>query len=191
MKTYRPSASGRRITLSLLVGALIIWGFALWSLSSTLSLSYHPAQLWPTLNAALSQGLSIGELIPSLLMVVLIIATPLLIWNLIEEWGAAYMPTAQGLRFTAPLVELVVPWSAVRSLHALDDDQDERFDLLHLTDDLGSQIRNPIARLLHRQAHGRARLLIYPGIAERDALIADIRRLSGPQATPEPVGAVS
>ena len=36
MKTYRLSAAGRRTTLVLLVGALLIWAFAIWTLRSTL-----------------------------------------------------------------------------------------------------------------------------------------------------------
>jgi len=38
-KTYRLSPKGRRTTLILLVAALIIWGFALWSFNNTLKLS--------------------------------------------------------------------------------------------------------------------------------------------------------
>jgi hypothetical protein len=69
--------------LILLVGALIIWAFALWSFSSTLNVSYNPLLFWSTLSTSFSQGLSVGQVVPALLMLVLIVATPLLIWNLL------------------------------------------------------------------------------------------------------------
>ena len=54
MKTYRISPSGRRTALILLVGALIIWVFALWTFSSTLGISYNPVAFLGTLRASIA-----------------------------------------------------------------------------------------------------------------------------------------
>ncbi|NTW04198.1 MAG: hypothetical protein HGA19_23510, partial [Oscillochloris sp.] len=68
MKTYRLSSAGRRTLIVLLVGALLIWAFALWSFTSTLRINLNPAQLWPSLQASLSAGLGVGQVVPALLM---------------------------------------------------------------------------------------------------------------------------
>ena len=98
MQTYRLSPAGRRPTLVLLVAALLIWAFAIWSFASTLRISYNPLQLWPSLQQSLADGLGVGQVVPALLMLALIVAKPFLIWNLIEEWAAVYTPTPEGLR---------------------------------------------------------------------------------------------
>lgn len=174
MKTYRLSPAGRRTTLVLLVAALLIWAFAIWSFASTLQVSYHPFKFWPSLQASLAAGLGVGQVVPALLMLALIIATPLLVWNLLSEWVASYTPTAAGLRFESLGVDLLYPWGSIATLVS-DDDEDEPFDELVLTADPRPQIANPVVRLLHRQAYGARRLPIYPGLAERDELIATIR----------------
>ena len=93
MKTYRISSSGRRTALILLVGALIIWVFALWTFGCTLGISYNPlavlgvaARCHPGRSR---QGLSISQIVPALLMLVLIVATPLVIWNI---WRSGPLP---------------------------------------------------------------------------------------------------
>lgn len=176
MRTYRLSPAGRRLALVLLVGALLIWAFALWSLSNTLRISYNPLQFWPTLQATLAAGLGVGEVVPALLMLVLIVATPLLVWNLLEEWAAAYGLAADGLRFTSIGITIRYPWAAVRALRPVDDDRDEPLDELVLDRDLTDQIVNPLLRFLHRQAYGRTRLPIYAGVEDRDELVAEIQR---------------
>lgn len=175
MKTYRTSAVGRRMILTLLVGALIIWAFALWSFSSTLNVSYNPLRFWPTLSASIEQGLGVGQLVPALLMLVLIVATPLLVWNLLEEWAAGYTPEAEGLRFESIGVTLRYPWSAITGLQRVDDDSEEPLDELLIAGDYSAQIRNPLVRFLHNQAYGRRKLPIYAGIEDRDELVAHIR----------------
>lgn len=176
MKTYRLSPAGRRLALALLAGALFIWLFALWSFSSTLRISYNPLAFWSTLQAAIAAGLGVGQVVPALLMLALIVATPLLIWNLLAEWAAGYTPTSEGLHFESLGVALILPWAAVRDLRPADDHADEPLDELLLTSDHTAQIANPLVRALHRQAFGRSRLLIYPGVEQRDELIAEIRR---------------
>lgn len=179
MKTYRLSAAGRRTTMILLVGAVIIWGFALWSFRSTLGISYNPLLFWPTLSASVTQGLSISQLVPALLMLVLIVTTPLLIWNLLEEWAAAYTPTDQGLRFESLGIALTYPWDAMTAIRRSDDDADEPVDELLIAGNYSKQIGNPLLRFLHNQAYGRDKLPIYAGLAERDELIDEIRRRTG------------
>ena len=174
MKTYRISSSGRRTALILLVGALIIWIFALWTFGSTLGI--NPVAFWGTLRASIEQGLSISQLVPALLMLVLIVATPLVIWNICEELAAAYTPTEDGLRFTALGVMLTLPWAGISAIRRVDEDSDEPMDELILREDYTSQIRNPLLRFLHAQAYGRTKLPIYAGVADRDDLLAVIHQ---------------
>ena len=174
MKTYQISSSGRRTALILLVGALIILIFALWTFGSTLGI--NPAAFWSTLRASIEQGLSISQLVPALLMLVLIVATPLVIWNICEELAAAYTPTEDGLRFSALGVRLLVPWAGISAIRRVDEDSDEPMDELVLREDYTSQIRNPLLRFLHAQAYGRTKLPIYAGVADRDDLLTTIHQ---------------
>jgi hypothetical protein len=175
MKTYRISPSGRRTALILLVGALIIWVFALWTFSSTLGISYNPIAFWGSLRASVEAGLSISQLVPALLMLVLIVATPLVIWNICEELSASYTPAADGLRFSALGVNLDLPWAGISAIRRVDEDSDEPMDELLLREDFTGQIRNPVLRFLHGQAYGRTKLPIYSGVTDRDELLAAIR----------------
>jgi hypothetical protein len=175
MKTYRISPFGRRTALILLVGALIIWVFAIWTFGSTLGISYNPVAFWGTLRASIEQGLSISQLVPALLMLVLIVATPLVIWNICEELAASYTPAEDGLRFAALGVKLLVPWDGIGAIRRVDADSDEPMDELILREDYTGQIRNLLLRFLHAQAYGRTKLPIYAGVADRDDLLAAIR----------------
>jgi hypothetical protein len=186
MKSYRLSPAGRRVALVLLISALIIWAFALWVFQTTLGISYNPVAFWGSLRASIEAGLSISQIVPALLMLVLIIATPLVIWNLLEEWAATYTPTDNGLRFESLGVALTYPWDGITRLRRNSDDADEPTDELVLRGDYTGQIRNPLMRFLHGQAYGRQRLPIYAGLAERDELLAEIRRRSGLEEQPLP-----
>jgi hypothetical protein len=166
MKIYQLSPTGRRTTLVLLIGALIIFAFAIWTLQSTIA-------------QALTAAPGIGQIVPALLMVALIVATPLVMWNLLEEWSAGFAPTADGLRFTALGVDMTYPWQSIRGLRAVDDDSEEPMHELLLDADYTSQIRNPLVRFLHGQAYGRQKLPIYAGLADREALLDDIRAQAG------------
>lgn len=184
MKTYRITPAGRRTALILLIGALIIWAFALWTFRSTLGISYNPLEFWGTLRQKIDAGLSISQIVPALLMLVLIVATPLVIWNILEEWGAAYTPAEDGLRFVALGVVITYPWSGVSAIRRVDEDSDEPVDELVLDQDYTRQIRNPVLRFLHGQAYGRTRLPLYAGLADRDELIDEIRRRAGLSTAP-------
>ena len=181
MKTYRISSSGRRTTIILLGGALIIWGFALWTFRSTLGISYNPIEFWGTLRASIEEGLSVSQIVPALLLLVLIVATPLVVWNIREEWAAAYTPAEDGLRFASLGVALTYPWTGIGAIRRVDEDSDEPIDELILNEDYTRQIRNPILRFLHAQAYGRTKLPLYAGLEDRDELLEEIRRRVGLQ----------
>lgn len=180
MKTYRLSPSARRSAIVLLIGALIIWVFALWTLRISIATGSDPSTGFvQALRENLDRGLSPGQIIPALLMVVLLVATPLAAWSILEELGAQYTPTDAGLRFTSFGVALTCPWNSVIGVRRRDDDADEPFDEVALSDDLSSQIRNPLVRWLHRQACGARRFIIYAGLEDRDDLLREIRMRAG------------
>lgn len=176
MKTYRLTPSGRRTAIILLIGAIVIWAFALWTFRSTLGISYNPLALWGSLRASIEQGLGVGQVVPALLMLVLIVATPLVVWNILEEYDAAYTPAEDGLRFQSLGVRLTYPWSGITALRQVDEDSDEPMDEIVLEQDYTAQVANPLLRFLHRQAYGRTRLPLYAGLQDRDELLDEIRR---------------
>lgn len=186
MKTYRLSARGRQTTILLLIGALAIWGFALWSFRDTLQLSYDPRLFLDSLNTTIQKGLPVSKLIPAFLMLVLIIATPLLIWNLLEEWAARYTPTNEGLHFSSLGISLTYPWDAIQAIRRVDDDADEPIDEILITGQHAHQIPNPFLRFLHQQAYGRNKLPLYPGIESREELLAEIEQRMTPPGQREP-----
>jgi hypothetical protein len=187
MKTYRISPSGRRTALILLIGALIIWAFALWTFRTTLDISYNPLEFWGSLRRKIDAGLSIGQIVPALLMLVLIIATPLVVWNILEEWAAAYTLAEDGLHFSSLGVALTYPWSGMSAIRRVDEDSDEPVDEVVLKEDFTRQIRNPILRFLHGQAYGRTKLPLYAGLADRDELLDEIRQRAGLADRDEPI----
>jgi hypothetical protein len=176
MKTYRLSPSGRRMTLMLIVGALLVWAFALWSFANTLNISYHPLRFWPSLSTSLANGPGIDQLIPALLMLAMIVATPLVVWNLLEEWAAAYTPTSKALRFESLGIALHYPWETITAIETVDDDREAPRTELVLAQAGGASITNPIIRFLHHQAFGHNRLPIYAGLEAREELVSEIRR---------------
>ncbi|NOK58339.1 MAG: hypothetical protein GFH27_549279n145 [Chloroflexi bacterium AL-W] len=183
MKNYRLSPMGRRTAIILLISALIIWAFALWTFRSTLGISYNPIAFWSTLQTSVNEGLSISQLVPALLMLVLIVATPLVIWNVLEEWSATYTLTDEGLRFKSLGVVVTYPWTGITRIHRQDNDSNEPVDELLLAEDYTQQIRNPIMRFLHGQAYGRKRLPIYAGLEQRDELLSEIQSRIGSSDT--------
>lgn len=187
MKTYRLSSAGRRTALILLCGALVVWAFALWTFRSTLGISYNPLLFWGTLRQSIEQGLSISQIVPALLMLVLIIATPLVIWNILEEWAAGFTPTDDGLRYESLGVVLTYPWKGIAGLRRVNEDSEEPADEVLLDADYTRQIHNPVVRFLHGQAYGRKKLSVYAGLEDRDELLATIReRAALPDELVEP-----
>jgi hypothetical protein len=191
MKTYRLSPAGRRTAIVLLVGALCIWAFALWTFRSTLGISYNPLELWSSLRASIEQGLGVGQVVPALLMLVLIVATPLVVWNILEEYDAAYTPAEDGLHFRSLGVRVVYPWEGISAIRRVDEDSDEPMDELVLDRDSTDQIENPLLRFLHRQAYGRTKLPLYAALEEREELVSQIRSraalIADAPAAPAPV----
>jgi hypothetical protein len=176
MKTYQLSATGRRNVMLLMIGAGLIWIFAIWTFQSTLAISYSPGKILDSLQAALGQGLTVDRTVPALFMLVLMVAAPLTIWNIAMEWVARYTPTGDGLRYDAFGISLVIPWSNISDIRAIDADSDEPSHELRLKIDPSAQINNPVLRLLHVQAYGRVVLPVYAGIEHREELIDEIRR---------------
>ena len=50
MKTYQLSATGRRNVMLLMIGAGLIWVFAIWTFQSTLAISYSPGKILDSLQ---------------------------------------------------------------------------------------------------------------------------------------------
>ena len=174
----------------LLVGALAIWALALWIFRATLGISYNPLAFWGSLRDQIEAGLSVSQIVPALLMLVLIVATPLVIWNILEEWSASYTPAEDGLHFAALGVALVYPWDGIAAIRRADAADDEPLDELLLRRDYTGQIRNPLLRFLHGQAYGRLKLPLYAGLESRAELVSEIRRRSG-LATPDELESVA
>ena len=183
MKHYRLDATGRRATLLLMAGALVVWLFAIWKLPDLLStenVSVRYLRLPSTLAAALTDGLGVSQIVPALLSVVLIVAAPLLIWNLLEEWSTSYTVRDDGLLYdTVQGISVLYPWTAIKGVRRADPES-KSADHEVLVDDVGiCQIGNPLLRWLHRQAFGRMRIPIYARVAGRDDLITEIVTRAG------------
>jgi hypothetical protein len=182
-KTYRLGKAGQRMAYLLLVGATLVWIFALWTLKNTLKLGFRPQNIWPSLQnlarrilgAEGAQPLTAEEAIPAVVMVVLLIVVPLLIWNIIEELRASITVGEGGLTFRSLGIELTYPWEEVANLQPADDEAEEPLDELILHRSRLSEIRSPLARFLHWQAYGRYKLPLYGGLEDREALIAQIQ----------------
>lgn len=177
MKSYQLSSVGRRNTLLLMIGAGLIWAFAVWTFQSTLNISYAPDSVNDPLGVLWSdQGLSVNKAIPALFMLVLMIAAPLTMWNITMEWMSRYTPTNDGLRYESMKISMLIPWSSISEIRAVDADSDEASHELRLKTDPTTQITNPVWRILHAQAYGRMVLPIHAGVEQRDDLIEEIRR---------------
>ncbi|HEX6288734.1 MAG TPA: hypothetical protein VFZ66_06060 [Herpetosiphonaceae bacterium] len=185
MKTYRLNATGRRATLLLMLGALAVWLFTLWKLPdilSTQNVTVSYLRLPSTLGAAIRDGLTASQVVPALLFGVLIVAAPLLLWNLLEEWSTTYVVRDDGLLYdTVQGISVLYPWTAIKGLRQVDPESNAPVHEL-IVDDAGiCQIRSRVLRWLHRQAFGRSRIPIYAHVADRDELIAAIVARAGLQ----------
>jgi hypothetical protein len=171
MMTYRLSRSGRRMTLILIAAALLLAVFALLTLQTALGFRY--LNFAATFGAALGAGFGVGQLIPAALLLLMLVAAPLLLWSLWEEWSTSYTVAADGLTYrTIGGISLHYPWSAIRTIRR--GEGDEAIAELIVAPGADAQIRNPALRWLHRQAFGQDRVPIYPGVEARDQLVAQI-----------------
>ena len=183
MKSYQLSTVGRRNAMLLMVGAGLIWAFAVWTFQSTLNISYSSEGFTDSVGGIWDgAGLSVNRVVPALFMLVLMIAAPLTMWNIAMEWVARYTPTNDGLRYESLMVSLMIPWNSIGDIRVVDADSDEPSHELKLKTDPTSQIANPLWRLLHAQAYGRTVLPIHAGVDHRDELIDEIRRRTNVQA---------
>lgn len=183
MKVYRLNTTGRRAVLLLTIAAVVVWGFAVWKLQDVLSsdsvqVSY--ARLPGTLAAAVQQGLTVTQIVPALLLIVLIVATPVLIWNLVEEWSTTYTVRDDGLLYdTVQGISVLYPWHTIKALRPADPDAREPSYELIVSEDGICQIESRVLRWLHQQAFGRTRVPIYAHVMDRDALLHEIVTRSG------------
>ena len=176
MKTYALTPAGRRLTLTLMVAALFLWLFAFWTLRTTLNIRY--LDLASSLSATLQAGLGAGQLIPAAILIVMLVASPLLLWGLWEEWGTTYTVGDAGLTYrTGAGITLHYPWTTNQELRG-ERSPDALAELI-VRLDAADQIRNPFLRWLHRQAVGANRVPIFADVEARDELVAEIVRRSG------------
>lgn len=185
---YRLGRAGRRMAYLLLAGAILIWGFALWTLKNTLHISLR--SLGPSLQelgqrlvgAQGAAPVTPEEAVPAAVMLVLVLIVPLLIWNLLEELNASFAVEASGITFRSLGIELHIPWEEIVALRPVEEEAEDRLDELVLRNAHLSSIRNPLVRFLHRQAYGGRRLPLYGGLEKREELIAQIRAHLAPEA---------
>ncbi len=205
-KTYTLTAAGRRTTLRLMFGAFVLWITAIWLLGDTLHLNLvqptvaHPCTIGALVRATLQHqpietGLSghpctaatVDQVVPGALLLVMVIALPLMAWNLVEEWSTRYTVTGAGLLYqTVGAIHVLYPWDAIMGLRRVDPQSPEPVDELVIDRNHRVQIRPVVLGWLHRLAFGHARVPLYAGITERDELVARIQRYS--QLEPSAVG---
>ena len=173
--SHRLSPTGRRNALALLLGAICVWVFAFWALQNTLGTVQGEPNLgfFAAVQRNIAAGLTLSQIIPALLMVALIVATPLVFWNILEEYAAVYTPTGAGLRYESVGVSLLIPWDAIEDVVPREDSGETSFDV-RFNRDTSAQVRQPWLRWLHGQAVGRRELHIPSGIEQRHELIAAI-----------------
>lgn len=188
MKTYRLNLTGRRVVALLALGALIIWLFAVWKLPDILSsgtVRFSYLHLPSTLSAIVQGGLTVSQIVPALLLIVLIVAIPLLLWHLIEEWFTTYAVREDGLLYdTIQGISVLYPWDAIKGVRQVEPESDEPVYEL-IVDQAGiCQINSRMLRWLHRQAFGRTRIPIYAHVVDRDELLHEIVTHAGLRTTP-------
>lgn len=175
MKTYRLTRQGRLLTLSLIAAVVLLWVFALLSLPGVLGLDI--GDLRASFPAAMGDGLGVDEVIPAAILGAMLVAAPVVLAALIEEWSARYSITDDALLYqTLPGIALRAPWQAIGGLR-LTESEEPVADVMVPPETLGA-IRNPLLRTLHRWAIGAQRIPIYAGVEQRDELLAEIARRS-------------
>jgi hypothetical protein len=181
---YPISREGRRQAIVLLLGVISLWVFALWSLINILQ-----------------DGISGTEWVSLLLMLGILLVAPVVGWALMEEAGSRITTDESGVHYRSIAgIDIFYKWEELNSSRPTgrmskvarfflgEDKRDDSSDnieadaigediepdtrLLH-TPDRTDQIKNPMARILHKLSHGAA-LPIYGGIERRDELLNEI-----------------
>lgn len=176
MKTYRLTRQGRLLTLSLMAAVVLLWVFALLSLPGVLGITY--GDLPGSLLAAAQDGFDASELIPGAILVAMLVAAPVVLAGLIEEWSTRYGVTDDALLYqTLPGIMLRAPWSTIRGLHGAE--REASVAEVIVPPEMVQSIRSPVLRAVHRHAVGADRIPIPWGVENRDDLLAEIVRRSG------------
>ena len=183
---YPISPEGRRQAIVLFLGVISLWVFAVWSIINLFE-----------------GGLGGVEWVSLVLMLGIALVAPVVGFALLEEANARIVTDEKGVRYRSLAgVDIFYEWGEITgfeqtgrrgraALFFLGDDEPKAAEeieqaddaepeadaepdtrLLHMPERTG-QIKNPLARILHKLAHGSA-LPIYGGIADREALLADI-----------------
>ncbi len=178
MKIYRLAAAGRRTTLIMMIAVLLLWVWALWMLPTTLGV--RVLALRSSFLAAVSAGFGVNQLVQVAIMIVIVVAAPILLWTLWEEWNTSYTVGDDGLTYrTTSGFAMHYPWTHVRALR---DDGSDRAELIVSNDGI-APVSRPLLRWLHRQGYAANRIPIYAGVEARETLIDDIMRRSGVERT--------
>jgi hypothetical protein len=163
----------------LMIAGLAIWFFAFAVLRATLQISY--LHLLSTLSAAIRQGLGPGQLILAGILLAMIVAVPLVLWNLWEEWSTSYTVTDDKLIYrTTRGITLEYSWSMLKGIRPAEADGIPATVMVR--EDASRQIPNRFLRWLHRQVFGIRTIPIYSGVEDRDELLAEIARHSNTAA---------
>ena len=179
---YPMSPEGRRQAIVLLLGVASLWVFAVWSLINLFE-----------------GGLGGIEWVSLVLMLGLVLVAPIVAWALLEEANSRITTSDTGIHFHSLAgIDLHYEWSELSGFQPKDrkgkvarfflgdDDKEEGIDEADSGDeepepdtrlldapDHTAQIKNTVARIMHRLSHGSS-LLIYGGIECRDDLLKEI-----------------
>jgi hypothetical protein len=175
MKTYRLAPSGRRLTLTLMLGTLLLWFWVIWLVGA----GYAAPGM--TFRAALQNGSDAAHVIPAGVLLAMIVVTPLLLWSLWQEWRTSYTLSDDGLTYRTAAGSLHYTWPSVRGVEIKDDPK--ALGAVLVTPGGLKQIRNPLSRWLCRQTFGADRVPLYAGIENRDELVQEITRRIGSATT--------
>lgn len=163
---YRLSAAGRWKLAALLAATALCWLLGL--------VLYRQAWAPPPAEGAARPPLQ-GLVVPGYLFGALLLAAPLLAWDLLAELTARYAVLPEGLRFRSLLLDVTYPWQRLQSLKPAGRGaagfQPGRIDVTAAPAPLAL-----VGRLLHPQTYGRHRVPIYADVAGRDELVAAISR---------------
>lgn len=191
---YPISPEGRRQAIVLLLGVASLWVFAVWSLINLFE-----------------GGLGGIEWVSMALMLGIVLVAPVVGWALLEEANSRITTDESGISYHSLAgIDLHYKWDDLSGFQSTgrkgkiarfflgDDDKEadiqdngnldveeedaEPDTRLLNAPDLTAQIKNPLARILHKLSHG-ASLPLYGGIERRDELLAEIAvRLPSPQS---------